>query len=1157
MWMWTHSLRKVVVLLFVAAAAVHLTAMTAAAQRETGMLVGTVTDESGAVVPEAVVVVTHTGTGASRRVTTDDRGMYRIPTLLPGLYELAVEHTGFAKWTRRVQITVGATLTVDAQLSLHQTVEVIEVAGAAGSAVNTVTQTIETVIDSVRISELPTFSRDPYALVAIAGNISGADPSGRGVGFAINGQRAASTGILLDGATNTDDFRAIPGQSIPLDAVQEFSVQTTNFTAEQGRAAGGIVNVVTKSGTNEFHGTAFWFGRFSNLASNSFLQNAQGTPKQRFNRNQFGYSVGGPVIKDKLFFFQSTEWIRVRSFGTFTAVVPTTQLLAAANANTQNFFNAFGTLRSDLVVNETYTKATATTLSSGDTVCNPTGPCANLAIGTPMFQRVTYRRPSNSGGGSPQNTRSLVGRMDWNIGPNTTLYGRYALEDQEFLKGSGAHSPYAGFDTGNTAFNNNFLVSLVHTFSPQLVSQSKITFNRLNGESPLGDFPNTPTLFMRSISTRIDGFLVGLPGYLPFNPGTGIPFGGPQNFGQVFQDIGYTVGRHQFRFGGSYVYLQDNRTFGAYANPALTLGNSTVNAMDAFLNGVLLSFASAVDPQGKFPCVDQTLPLASQPANCVLTLPVSQPSFSRSNRYHEFAVYGQDTWRIAPRWTLNLGLRWEYFGVQHNKDSRLDSNYYDAVTGSIFERIRNGSVEIAPNSPIKGLWKKDWNNFAPRLGVAWDVFGNGKTAFRGGYGIAYERNFGNVTFNVIQNPPAYAVISLISGVDVPGNIPISTDIAGPLAGTTGSKALPGVSLRNVDSNIQTAYAHFWSATIEHQFPWRLVFGIDYSGSKGVGLYSLEDPNRAGAGNVFLGLPCQAGGPTGCRDRLTTRFSPVTGGRSNQYTNLNRRGQSGFSNHNAMNIRLTSSNLANQGLNLTMNYTWAHTFDNISSTFSESSNNFNLGLLDPFNPRLDYGNADFDVRHRLSIGAVWDIPYARNVPGAWKYIVDGWQVAPIFEATTGAPFTIWDCTDAFFQVCGRMVLTSAIARKGSDNPPGSGAPATFNYLSVPNSAIGRYVHPLTQNVEFGPYPANMTPRNFFRGPGAWNLDIGIYKTTKVTERFSLQYRAEFFNAFNHANLTLLGSSAEIDNSLRGGPGTQEMVARKDGRRFIQMALRLIF
>ncbi|MGH9800402.1 MAG: TonB-dependent receptor, partial [Blastocatellia bacterium] len=342
------------------------------------------------------------------------------------------------------------------------------------------------------------------------------------------------------------------------------------------------------------------------------------------------------------------------------------------------------------------------------------------------------------------------------------------------------------------------------------------------------------------------------------------------------------------------------------------------------------------------------------------------------------------------RVTLNLGLRWEYYGVQHNKDPKLDSNYYDAAAGNIFQAIRGGDVATVPNSPIKGLWKKDWNNFAPRIGFAWDVFGDGKTSLRGGYGIGYERNFGNVTFNVIQNPPGYAVISILPA-DVGGTISIPTDVAGPLSGSSGSKVLPPVSLRNVDPNIRTAYAHLWSLSVEREVLKNLVVAVDYSGSKGEKLYSLENPNRFGFGNVYLNDPFTPG-------TLGTRL------RTTQYTNINRRSGNAFSNYNSMNVRVNINNWANTGLRLTTNYTWSHAIDNLSSTFSESGNNFNLGLLDPFNPALDRGDADFDGRHRFVLSGIWDVPFAKDTKGVVRHILHGWEFAPIFVASTGNPFT---------------------------------------------------------------------------------------------------------------------------------------------------------
>src|SRR5258708_16331537 len=393
-------------------------------------------------------------------------------------------------------------------------------------------------------------------------------------------------------------------------------------------------------------------------------------------------------------------------------------------------------------------------------------------------------------------------------------------------------------------------------------------------------------------------------GFVLLTPGNAMPVGGPQNFVQAYQDLSSVHGRHTFRFGGNYTYIRDNRTFGAYEEAVESLSTKNFRtSVENFLNGQLGQFQAAVYPQGKLPCKFPTLAghpcgiegngegkiTASDPTDTVdpsgtLTLPVSQPSFARSNRYHEFGAYFEDSWKATNRLTFNLGIRWDYFGIQHNKNPNLDSNYYDAQGGDIFDNIRNGQVATVPNSPIHGLWKKNWHNFGPRMGVAYDLFGNGKTVLRGGWGVAYERNFGNVTFNVIQNPPAYAVISILPA-DVGGTIPVTTANAGPLGGSTGSKALPRVSLRNVDSNIATAYAHLWSAVLDRQGTPNFIVAVEYNGSKGVDLYSIENPNLPGAGNVDLSDPCPT---TPCVNPATfAGTSSLTRLRTTQYTNINR------------------------------------------------------------------------------------------------------------------------------------------------------------------------------------------------------------------------------------------------------------------------------
>ena len=1107
---------------------------------ETGQVVGTVTDPTGAVIPGAKVTVKSVTTQVARAATTSAAGLYGVTSLMPGQYDVTVEASGFARAQRRVEVTVGGRTAADFRLEVGTAETIVQVEEAA-EAINTTTQTVGTTVSTRQILELPTLTRDPYDLVLIGGSIGEDDPSARGVGVAINGQRAASTNILLDGATNIDEFTSSVGQTVPLDSVQEFSVLTSNFTAEYGRAGGGVVNVATKSGTNEFHGTVYEFNRVSKLASNSFDNNANEVPKPTFTRNQFGYSVGGPIKKEKVFFFNSTEWLRVRSGSFRTTYIPTSELLGVSHQRTRDFFSALGQRKSDLVLlgraSRNDLRALGTDPCTGSAA---NGPCQMLNPNMPLFDRVTYSRPSDGGAGDPTNTLYLVGRVDANISDKTQMYVRYAIEDGSDLAGSVADSPYQGCDTGEKNRNQNILLLMIRTFSPSAVLQSKLVFNRLNNVQPFGDRPAGPTLFFTGTRSSLAGTLTALPGYLPFNPGTGIPFGGPQNFIQWYEDMNVTRGSHQFRFGGSLVHLRDNRTFGAYQNPANHFSTRSFgNGMDNFLVGLLSRFQSAVDPQGKYPCVNPAQPTP----DCTVNLPFGQPSFSRSNRFNEFALYMQDSWRIARNFTLNLGVRWEYFGVQHNKDPKLDSNYYDGQGRNVYEQIRNGKVYLAPDSPVGGLWAKDFNNFAPRVGFAWDVTGNGTTSVRGGYGIGYERNFGNVTFNVIQNPPNYAVIALDAGADVP-IIPVSTDIAGPLAGSSGSKALPAVSLRNVDANIRTAYAHFWSASFERTFGRSVILGVDYTGSKGEKLYSLEDPNRLGAGNVYLGDPCRQ---KPCTDRL----------RTSQYTFLNRRGGKGLSNYHGVNVRFELRNLASAGLDLLSNYTVGRAIDNLSSTFSESYNNWNLGLLDPFNPELDRGYADFDNRQRWALSARWELPIAQGATGAKRQLLGGWIFTPIFTARTGHPFTLFDSTNSFVIAPRAMFKGAPPSYNGTATP--AGTPNTFKLFDInPTNVDSSYEHPITGTADFGPYPSNMTKRNSFRAPGRYNLDLALLKNFYIGEKRTLQFRFETYNSFNHSNLLLVGSENDIGSGIsyasarRGLPESNIPEVRN-----VQLALKFIF
>ncbi|MEW6131431.1 MAG: TonB-dependent receptor [Acidobacteriota bacterium] len=1104
-----------------------MTPWSAFAQTETGQITVKASDPQGAVISGATVTIKSVERGTQQTLTTNDEGLAVATNLQPGLYEITVQGAGFAPNTQRAQITTGAKLAIEATLSVTVQGEVINVvAGEGGVEVNTQTQELSDVVSSTQIRELPTLTRNPYNLVALSGNVSEGDPQNqtmRGAGFNINGQRSASTNILLDGGENVDTFTATVGQSVPLDSVQEFRVITSNFSAEYGRATGGIVNVTTRAGTNDFHGTLFEFNRVSALASNDFDSNARGFDKDVFTRNQFGYSIGGPILREKLFFFNSTEWIRVRSQSSQSVFVPAAALINASNARTQAIFNLFP-LRAGASVGNI--------LTVGDVVGElgiGAGAFASLPAGLPAFQEVRFTTPADVGGGLPQNSYQTVLRIDWNATDKTQLYGRYALESQDFFPGTNAFSPFAGFDTGAANFNNNFLLNLTHTWTPTLVSQSKLVFNRLNNEQPLNaDQPPTPTYFFRTnVVLTLAGSAVALPGYLPFSPGSAIPFGGPQNFLQAYQDLNWTKGNHQLRFGGLYIHIRDNRTFGAFQNAVAGFGTtSTTTGLNNFVEGNLRRLQVAIDPQG------QTTPGAP------ITLPVSQPNFSRSNRYHEWATYFNDAWRIRPTMTLNLGLRYEYFGVQHNAIRELDSNFYLGAGSTLQEQIRNGSVQRAIDSSVGALWNPDRNNFAPRIGIAWDVFGNGKTSVRGGYGMSYERNFGNVTFNVIQNPPGTAVVTIDPGAPGFPTIPVPTSNFGIFTGS-GTVALPGlINVRHVDEDIVNAYAHFWSAAIEHELFPRTVVSAEYSGSAGRKLFDLTNDNRIGYAFRFFGEEPTASNPN---NLLNNRFFP-----------LNTRSNRGRSNYNALILAMDSSNLREWGLQFTARYTWSHALDNLSSTFSESNNNFNLGVLDPFNPNLDYGAADFDVRHRFVASVNWSIGGNRPIgTGFLDQAFGGWTLTGIFNARTGTPFSIFDCFNAA-EVCPRIVPTSAIRFTTPGNPasnPSPNAPNSFNLIDLSNQTPLDPTVPELGITDFN-FSSAMTGRNVFRGPGFWNVDLGIYKNFRVTEGTTLQFRGEVYNIFNHANLFVNGASTELSS------GTF-VEGFRQGRRNVQLALKFIF
>ena len=1111
-------------------AAVTFAPQAAQAQADLGSVSGTVTDASGAVIPKAMVTVINNSTGAVRTTTTNSKGEYSISQLLPSTYTVSIKAQGFASASEGVAVSVGSQNTVSAKLAVAGGKTEVVVTADDFAGVQLEKAEIATVIDAEQIQSLPTLDRNPYNLVAFSGNLS-ADPTAasRGVGFNISGARNTSVDILLDGAENTDLYAVGIGQTVPLDATSEIRIVTSNAGAEYGRGS-GAVNVSTKSGTNGLHGSAYEFNRISTLATdgynNNYLHALYGTPaKPRYTHNQFGYSLGGPIKKDKLFFFSSTEWTRIRSAQNIVATVPTPDLIAMSSSNTQAFFAQYGKLASP-INGSTYmgsSQAVQTIFGSDVAALAVTNPSI---LTTPLFGQSIYEAPADSGGGAPVNQWITFDRADWTISQTTSMFVRYIQESAVNPAGYVNASPYAGYNTPQTQYNHNLEVSFSHAFSPTLASGTKLLGSRLNNAQPLAQAPVSPTLYVNgSAPVSLGGGDINFPGYSQTSPGNALPFGGPQNFIELGEDLAWSKGKNQFTLGGNFLYIKDNRTFGAYeeAVDALVV-SGTKGALSNFVNGGLASLEVAVNPNGAYPCTLDATGHYIVTSACQIQLPASSPNFSRSNRYQDGSAYANDSYKFSPRLTLNMGVRWEIYGPQHSQKASNDANFFFGDGNDIWDQIRNGSIKTRVNAPDGRLWNLNKKQFAPKVGFAYDLLGDGKTSVRGGFGLAYERNFNNVTFNVIQNPPNYGVVNFTQ-VDNGGSlIPISTNNFSTFGTETGAKALPNVTLRSVDPKIKPAYSENYSLSLEHQLSSSTV-SLSYVGTRGIHNYSIANINRVFSGSNYLG------------DARTSARTNL------QYSNINFRGADGDSYYQGLTAEVRSANLYHTGLNARVDYTYSHSIDNTSSTFTDgASNDDNLGYLDPFNHALDRGTSDFDERHRIASALVWEVPFAKKMTGAAKTLADNWTISTTFSAQTGTPFTMFDCSNAY-TVCPRASFVSKPASKRTrsmnDLSQTYGA-NTFSYMSFPqfydangNIIAANYNEQINPNTGTSDTPIcgglygancqfvpNMSGRNTFSGPGSWNENLGIVKDIKVFhERYDLQLKGEFINIFNHANTVL--------------------------------------
>ena len=1071
----------------------------------TASLAGRVTDNTGAPLAEAKVEGVDIGTNIAFATRTNRDGIYSLPNLPPGTYRVVVSKLGMRTVVKPgIELHVQDIVDLNFSMQAGSMIESVTVLAGA-PLIHTEDATLGTIVGQRAIAELPSLTRNPYDFVVLG---AGATPTGvqRGIGFAVNGQRAESGSFLLDGSDNNDAFASGPGQAVPLDAVREYRIQTSSFTAEYGRNAGFIANVVTRAGGNDIHGGAYQYIRNSAFASNTFENNSLGLPKPVFNRNQFGAQLAGPVRKDKLFFFAAAEPILVRSANSVQFYVPAPQLLSLSSPGTQAVFRRYplpaGLSDSDVLLRKVCPYGAACDQGAA------TGEAAIPAFAMPAFEMVSRTGPIDAGAGTPQNTCLFTGRVDYSLDSSTTLTARYAFQDADRL--AVVSQPYSPeLDRSTSARNQNAALTLSHTVRPYFTTESRLVYSRISQWSPRTPLGGLPEFEIEAENTSL--------------PSGELEFGGSQNTWQFFHNANRIWGRHDFKFGGQYLQLRDNR---APQDDDETEPNRGVFAdVQGFVNGTLSSFQ----------------------------LSGGAPGSKQHDRYNDWAFFLQDTWKIAPRLTLSPGLRYEYFGEQHSpgREQALDANFYYGPGANIFEQIANGSVLPTADAPGKyrnHFYLPNRTNFAPRMGLAFDITGEGRTVLRTGAGLFYDRlpGFGSMA----PNPPSSYGLARIF------EVPLTPALLANPNSVLNGQPIPAAStvVFQKDQDLRTSRTVNWNVSLEHRVLNDYVVAASYLGSSGNRLYALTNDNRQGSGQL-VGRP-------------DTRLFED----GSSFESLNNLGHSSYQ---SLQIRVDQRAPTRLGLQFGANYTWSHSIDNVSSLGNDDRVAGTTSyLLDPFNPSLDKGSSDFDVRHRLTAYFIWQPPAVRH-----NVLLDGWEFSGILSFQTGQPFSLIDGGAPGKEGLDEMrpLVTGPLPAQFSSSQMVADSLTPNQFLVLPLNPIRDSAGncwtgstPLSCEPSVnGPYGGTIGRNNYSR-PGTAFQNLAVMRNFDLSrlgrQGLRLQFRAEFYNPLNHSNLYVnYRTNDAAQQSFNTGTGTTPGVTASYGTpdrlpqeaRQVVLALKILF
>jgi hypothetical protein len=1029
----------------------------AGAQQQLATLQGTITDQTGAIVPGVTVSATSVDTGAARTAITNDVGVYRLPSLEPGRYRVSAELTGFNRAIREnVTLEVGATVGLPFVLQPGNLSEDIEVRGEA-AVVQTERADISSVVERKRIEDLPLVSRNPLALTALQPGVTGIPTRNdflqpeQDLGINASGMRGGANSTYVDGMSINANPHAGTVLIVPnVEAVEEFQVITNNPSAEHGRNIGASVNLVTRRGTNLFSGSAFQFYRNEALRSKNVFE----TEKPEFRRNNFGFSLGGPVRRDRAFFFGSYEGLREQTARGALYVVETEQFRDFVLRTRPNSIAA-------QLLREFQPRAYPTT---GLRDLGSPAPGANLiglADGIPDVGTTSLAIPG------PRDGDQFNGRFD-----QVFRTGKDHLRATYYLSNISTwfNDVREAFDRPYPHRLQLFTVGHSLVLSDRTLNELAFGYVRMHGEAA-DPTPQVPTISITGLNTAA-GF-----GVLSWQP-----IGFTQNYFQVKDTLTATRGRHSFRLGGEARMTMQYQDFHHFERPNYSFSN-------------VLDFADD-EPFSELRGVD----------------PRTGLSRSTENRYlqTDFALFLQDNWKIRPNVTANLGLRYEVF----TSPTLADRPFNAILLGP--GSTRKEQVANARNGSVDSLYATDWNNLAPRLGLTWDPRGTGSLVVRAGAGVSYNRINNTVWTGEWQNPPHFAQASTSIFDRVPivytmgPTYPQNPALAAGLDERGGIRGAR-IGLTALDPDVETPYAYNWFAGVQRLLPWGFVADASYIGTAGRKLMSVD----AGGGenyNRFTGDLLD-----GRLDRLNPSFAAV---------NLNEsRISSGY-----------------DGLTLELRRRYGRGFAfQAAYTLGKATDSAGV-FVDLLRPDLEQGPASYDVRHRLAINQVLEIPV--NVGNAVvKHLLGGWQINSITVWQTGSPFE---------------VFTSATYPTGDYNADGQNtdrpkAPGFSTDLGSPSQEEWRAG--VFTAADF-PRPAAGTvgdlPRNAYRGPGYLNTDLSLVKRMAlpmIGRDAGVQVRLEAYNLFNTINLN--DPVSNLSNSLFG------RVTSARPSREIQLGLRFTF